>query len=53
LTAAIEHYLTRPEDFIEEHGDQVKKTEELAYGDTLDGKSCQRYYERLQAIIGV
>jgi CDP-glycerol glycerophosphotransferase len=53
LTAVIEHYLDRPEDFMKEHGDQVAQTERLAYGDTLDGKSCQRYYERLQAVIGV
>jgi len=53
LVAAIDHYASYPEAFMQEHGEQVAKTEDIAYGDTLDGKSNQRYYERLQRIIGV
>lgn len=53
LTTAIERYITKPEDYLREHGEQVHRTEQIAYGDTLDGHSCKRYHERLEANIGL
>ena len=53
LAKVMERYLLQPEEYMRNHGEQVARTEELAYGDTLDGQSCKRYYERLQARIGL
>lgn len=53
LIKAIEKYAKKPEQYMQEHGEQVAETEKIAYGDTLDGKSNERYYDRLRAIVGV
>ena len=48
LVSAIEQYSTEPGSYMKEHGKQVQLTEQLAFGNTLDGKSNERYYNRLQ-----
>lgn len=48
LVETIRRYALKPETYTKEHTKQIKKTIEIAYGNTLDGKSNQRYYERLK-----
>lgn len=51
LLDAIEHYAKNPDDFRKKYKDIIAETKEVAYGDTLDGKATERYWQRLQAII--
>jgi CDP-ribitol ribitolphosphotransferase / teichoic acid ribitol-phosphate polymerase len=52
LIEAIEEGITQPQEFIQRYKPLIQKTEELAYGDTLDGRSAERYYQQLKQLLG-
>lgn len=43
--------LSKPRDFIRRHKDQIKYSTRVAYGNTLDGKSCYRYFVNLKRLL--
>jgi CDP-glycerol glycerophosphotransferase len=49
---AVTKYLANPDSFQTDYAGQIKKISELAYGDTLDGKATERYYEHLAGLLG-
>lgn len=51
LCDSIDKYLDKPEDFLREYSKSINHTIEVAYGDTLDGKSANRYHHRLKAML--
>ncbi len=51
LTSAMTEYLAEPKKFFAGHEAKMKAAAAAAYGDTLDGKSAQRYYERLLKLL--
>lgn len=48
---ALSSNLRSPESFIKRHSRQMKISIRVAYGDTLDGHSCDRYYANLKKIL--
>lgn len=51
LTESLDYYLNNPNDFEKRYSKSIKKTEIAGYGDTLDGRSSERYYKRLKSIV--
>ena len=51
LLNAIEKYGVSPKSYIKEHQKDIVAAEKMAYANTLDGKSTERYYERLQKLL--
>lgn len=51
LVAAIDTYIREPALYMKKHQTQIAKTERIAFGATLDGKSNERYYQRLTAYL--
>lgn len=52
LVKFVEKYIDDPDEFKNKYAKQILHTEEIAYDNTLDGKSSERYYKRLGEIIG-
>lgn len=44
-------YLTSPDEFTKRHSEDMKSTSTIAYGDSLDGKSCDRYFANLKELL--
>lgn len=51
LAAALSRYTTSPNQYQKENGTKVKKSMDVAYGETADGYAAKRYYDRLMQII--
>lgn len=51
LLGVIEKYANSPKLYMDEHRKDINRSEKMAYDDTLDGKSAQRYNDRLQKLI--
>jgi CDP-glycerol glycerophosphotransferase len=51
LKAALEKYLKEPEKFIKAHKEDIAATTKAAYGNSLDGKSLNRYFEHLKKLL--
>jgi CDP-ribitol ribitolphosphotransferase len=51
LVAAIERYSKQPNLYTKRYAKSIKKAVQLGYGTTLDGKSAERYHQRLLALI--
>ncbi len=51
LCKSLKKYLIEPNKFIKEHKEVIDKTIKVAYGDTLDGKSTERYYKNLERLL--
>lgn len=50
LKDCIEKYLKNPEVFQKLHSKDMEKTQSVAYGDTLDGRSTERYFKYLKEL---
>lgn len=53
LTTAIDIYLNKPEKFLKQYSSKINNTIQVAYGNTLDGKSSERYYKKLSNLINI
>lgn len=53
LNDAIERWINSPQAFFKKYEKDIKLVEKLAYGDTLDGKSAERYLARLKEILNI
>lgn len=51
LKTALAKYLKKPEEFLAIHSKDVEKTTQAAYGRTLDGHSCRRYFNNLARVV--
>jgi CDP-glycerol glycerophosphotransferase len=51
LIKYLETNLNDPKTFFKKHRKQIQFTTEVAYGNTLDGKSVERYFNNLKAIL--
>ena len=51
LKKTLKKYLKSSKEFYVDHNEQMKKTLKVAYGETLDGKSSQRYLENLRKLL--
>lgn len=51
MTQAVEKYARRPEAFAKQYGKDMQLAKDFAWGDTLDGKSVERYYKRLKILV--
>lgn len=51
LALALRTYLRDPELFNKKYARIMQQTEALVYGDTLDGKVCERSYQRLKNLL--
>lgn len=51
LISSIETYVKNPDTYKDDFSDKISMAEEAAYGNTLDGKSANRYHERLKTIL--
>jgi len=51
LKKSIERYLEKPERFIKLHNKQLENTLSVAYGNTLDGHSLDRYLKNLAGLL--
>jgi CDP-glycerol glycerophosphotransferase (TagB/SpsB family) len=47
----VTRYLENPSLYHVENGNSINKVKQIAYGDTLDGNSTERYYNRLIALL--
>ncbi len=47
----IKRYLNKPESYVKENKDDIKRIEEIAYGSALDGNATERYYQRLTELL--
>ncbi len=52
LIEGIQAYTNDPAGFYKTYQKQIQHTENVGYGNTLDGKSSERYYQRLKKLIG-
>jgi CDP-glycerol glycerophosphotransferase len=53
LKNSLEKYLKSPEEFIKKHEAEIDKTTEAAYGNSLDGKSLERYFSNLERLLQI
>jgi CDP-glycerol glycerophosphotransferase len=51
LKKALEKYLDKPAVFDRKHNKDMKMTTQVAYGETLDGHSLDRYFDRLEQLL--
>lgn len=51
LLGSIEKYLANPNLFKKRYSKKMVQAEKAAYGATMDGRSCERYYARLEALL--
>lgn len=51
LKSSLEKYLSKPELFLKVHKKDMERTTEIAYGNSLDGHSLDRYNERLEELL--
>lgn len=51
LTTKLSEYLNHPNLFLERHGNDIKKTTAISYGDTLDSGSLDRYFQCLKELL--
>lgn len=51
LKTALSNNLKNPEDFIQQYGEKMENSAKVAYGETLDGHSCDRYYANLKDML--
>jgi CDP-ribitol ribitolphosphotransferase / teichoic acid ribitol-phosphate polymerase len=51
LAEAIERGITKPQEFVKDYVPLIKKTEHMAYGNTLDGRSAERCYDQLKGLL--
>lgn len=51
LKTALHEALTQPQTYLNEHQQIAEEAKEIAYGDTLDGKVCQRSFDFLFALL--
>lgn len=51
LKQALDKNLKNPKVFNKLHKKQIEQTTKIAYGDTLDGKSSERYFSRLKKLL--
>jgi hypothetical protein len=47
LLEMLDLNLSRPEEYAVRNKEKIQKTKLAAYGQTLDGKSCERYLKEL------
>lgn len=52
LAGAIDEFIEEKGSFYKKYKNKIKEAEDIAYGDTLDGKSTERYGRRLERILG-
>jgi len=43
--------VNKPSEFEKKYAKNIKNAEKVVYGDTLDGKSSERYYKRLEKLL--
>jgi len=48
----IKSYLKNPNKYLKKNSDSIIKVKEIAYGNTADGRSTERYYKRLKSLLG-
>lgn len=52
LTEAIDRYINNPRKYQNDYKKEIASASKIGYDWTLDGKSSERYYERLKSLIG-
>jgi CDP-glycerol glycerophosphotransferase len=53
LNDSIDRWINNPQGFLKKYGKKISSVEQLAYGDTLDGKSAERYLSMLKNILNI
>lgn len=51
LKVTVEKALTKPDMYLEEYSSRIKSVTQKVWGDTLDGKSSERYFSAIKGLL--